>query len=94
MTAGHALDIAFGHATNGPADHSIKPVLVTFSHYSHRLEDAVGVMLMPGSDLLFWCVGQAQQHAGCRHKPDHLQWRFGKGHVRDLVVVKQVSRTD
>ena len=91
LARAHPLDVSLGRAVDRAAHHGVEHVLVALGHHSDGLESAVGVVLVPGADLLLGHVGQAQQLAVVGHEPAHRLGGFGVGHVHQVERVEQVG---
>ena len=88
-----AFDVAHRGTVDGPPHDHVKGILAALGHNCAGLESpAVGVVPVPGPDLLLGNVGVSQQIAGRTHGENDGIGRFGVGHVHHVEPVEQVRR--
>ena len=87
-----AFDVALGLPVDVSAHRDVKHVFVALCHHRAAFKGAVGLMPMPGANLLFGDVGVANQPPVAADKPHQRPRRFAKGHIDDAVAVEEVRR--
>ncbi|KAK6023120.1 hypothetical protein OSTOST_11154, partial [Ostertagia ostertagi] len=94
VARGHALDIADGPAVHGALHREVQDAFAALGDAGHAFDQAVRHMPVPGVDVVFLQVGEAQQHPVGAHAPDDAVGIAGIGPFLDRLALEQVAGED